>query len=99
MWRWKVRRAAISLDVRNQFEQFGERVLSHAWGSGQLSAPWPELEPLIRSNRAYLGPWLMEIRDRAERRETITRVAAVAAAVLAFVAGVLACLAWQFPVN
>jgi hypothetical protein len=99
--RWKVRRAAIPPDVRNKFEQFGERVLAHAWGGGQLSAAWPELDPLLRNeqHRAYLGPWLMEMRDRAERRETIILFAAVAAAIIALAAGVLAFLAWRFPVN
>jgi hypothetical protein len=99
--RWKVRRAAIPQDVRNKFEQFDERVVAHAFGAGQLSARWPELDPLFQNEkyRAYLGPWLIEMRDLAERRDTITLFAAIAAAVIALVAVVLTVLAWRFPVN
>jgi hypothetical protein len=91
--RWNVRRADIPQDVRNKFEHFGEKLLAHALGGGQISEPWlPALGPLLRNEQyqTYLLAWLIERSDLAERRATITLVAAVAAAVIAF-------LAWMFP--
>src|SRR6266404_3435413 len=71
MWR-KVRRANISPELRAQFEVFGEDVLAHGVGAGELSSKEAELDKLLRESHREIVEWLQERRDDRERRDRLT---------------------------
>jgi hypothetical protein len=71
MWR-KVLRANISPELRAQFESFGEDVLAHAVGAGELSSKEAELDKLRRERRREIVEWLQERRDDRRRRDRLT---------------------------
>jgi hypothetical protein len=89
VWWWrKVRRADIPAELRDRFELFGENVMAHAVGAGELSSKGVELDGLLRMKRGEIVAWLLERRDIAERHED--RVETVEWAILIFVvAGVV----------
>jgi hypothetical protein len=70
-WR-KVRRASIPAELRRRFELFGEDVLVHAIGAGEHSSKGPELDRLLRENRAEILEWLQEQADARKLREEQT---------------------------
>jgi hypothetical protein len=66
-WLRRVRRANIPPNLRAKFEKVGANVLDHALGAGQLSQPYPELEPLLKY-RDEIWQWLRENRRREKRK-------------------------------
>jgi hypothetical protein len=91
MWWWrKVRRADISKELRDRFEQYGEHALVMAITApgSTLYAQGAEMVKLVQESRAQITAWLKERTDRTARRED--RLETVEWAILIFaVAGVL----------
>jgi hypothetical protein len=82
MW-WTVRRANIATELRDRFEWFGEDVLAHSVGAGELSSKGPDLDKLLHESRSEIVKWLQEKRDIRERRERLTFLVVAATFVVA----------------
>jgi hypothetical protein len=95
----KVRRANIPVDLRSQFERYGEDVLAHAVAAGEHSSKGPDLDQLLREKRPEILEWLQEQKAASDlletaRFKTIRRwtIAAAIAGTIAAIAAVIA--AW-----
>ena len=84
LWWWqKVRRANIPSDLREQFEYYGERVMTLAIETGDPDRVGSELADLSKHKRSEIIAWLQERRDLAAQQED--RLETVEWALLLFV--------------
>lgn len=91
MWWWrKVRRANISRELRDRFEEYGVQAMTMAISASgaNIYAQGAEIVTLVQEKRGQISMWLREKADLAARRED--RLETVEWAILIFaMAGVL----------
>src|SRR5258708_16101522 len=63
---------SVEPELRAQFELFGEDVLAHAVGAGELSSKGPQLDKLLHERRGEMIKWLREKRKKRQRRDRLT---------------------------
>ena len=92
MWWWrKIRRADISRQLRDRFEEIGEQALSMALSASgaNIYAQGAAMVTLLQESRGQITAWLRERADVAARRED--RLETVEWAILIFaISGVAA---------
>jgi hypothetical protein len=89
---WRTHRVDIAPELRARFEFYGEDVLAHAVGAGDLSSKGDELNKLLQQHRLKIVEWLQGRRESRKRRDRLmfwililTFLAALAAAIEPFI--------------